>query len=437
MKMNQIGNVYDDFVMKISKKTEKLAQTAIYLVIYKILLDYIYCRYIAGVHAFFYFVPSHINIINGWLALLIMIPLVNELYKQRLSSSLLILIFDIIYFIPITTYCGYGGGSGCFLFFSIIYWFLLTLLQLKVPTVVYEKSGLGLSDKTMYGIMFIVSGISLYIWVKYSHFRIQTNIIDVYEIRRQVALNPLPTLLSYILPTIFIVVPLLLVLFLKKKRYFVCMWLLFITLINFSYAGNKSVILFPIIIFIGYFFYRRNLISLIIPTGIVVELFAIIEQMLGNMMITSFIFRRQSIVLAQLSELYYRFFQNNTCDIFRSGILGKLGFDSIYKGNLANIIGNNFETQSVNCNNGMLSDVWSGLGLVGLVIMPIILIAIFRLIDFVTYKLDIRVVIGILVYYAIVFCNSSWSTVLLTHGLIMICVILFLLPREAERICGE
>ena len=59
------------------------------------------------------------------------------------------------------------------------------------------------------------------------------------------------------------------------------------------------------------------------PLGVVVEIFAILEQKMGSMYITSFIFRRQGMVLAQLSENYYRFFLENPTDIFRNSILGK------------------------------------------------------------------------------------------------------------------
>ena len=174
------------------------------------------------------------------------------------------------------------------------------------------------------------------------------------------------------------------------------------------------------------------MISLIFPVGILVEILAIIEQKLESIFIVSYLFRRQSILLAQLSENYYRFFLENPTDLFRNSIMGKFGFDSIYNDTLARVIGNNFETQSVNCNNGLLADVWSGLGIIGIVIMPIIIVICFRLLDFVSYKVDLRLMVGLVLYYAIMFANTTWSTVLLTHGFLVMCIMLVIFPRKNE-----
>lgn len=425
---------YDSLIDRFGLRFESFALNYFVVIIYKILLDLIYCLYIAGSHAFFSLEISVINVINGWLATFIMIPFINRYCKQKTCSAIIMVALNMIYFIPITTYCGYGGGSSSFLFFAIIYWAILSILQIKLPIVGYriENTHIKISDKVLFIFIILASVVSLYIWWRYSGFRIQLNIFDVYGIRSEAAKNSLPLILSYAWHIITIVIPILIVLTLHKRKYLMLIWLLFITVINFSYAGNKSVILFPIILIGGYIFYRKNMISLIFPVGILVEILAIIEQKLGSIFIVSYLFRRQSILLAQLSENYYRFFLENPTDLLRNSIMGKFGFDSIYNDALARVIGNNFETQSVNCNNGLLADVWSGLGIIGIVIMPIIIVICFRLLDFVSYKVDLRLMVGFVLYYAIMFANTTWSTVLLTHGFLVMCIMLIIFPRENE-----
>lgn len=176
------------------------------------------------------------------------------------------------------------------------------------------------------------------------------------------------------------------------------------------------------------------MISLIFPIGIIIEFFAIIEEKLGSIFIVSFLFRRQGMVLAQLSEQYYRFFLENPIDIFRNNIMGKFGFDSIYSNTLARVIGDNYQTQTVNCNNGLLADVWSGLGFIGIIVMPIIIIICFRLLDFVSYEVDLRLMVGLVLYYAIAFANTTWSTVLITHGFIVLCLMLIIFPRKTYKL---
>ena len=428
---------YDNFIDRVGIFFESYALNCFVISIYKGLLDVIYCIYIAGSHAFFSLEISIINTVNGWLAVFVMIPFVNIYYKQKTCSAIIMIALNMIYFIPITTYCGYGGGSSSFLFFAFMYWAILSILQIKLPIIRY-KTKLDhiniLKNKTIYILVAIVSLFSLYMWCKYSGFRIQLDILNVYDIRSEAADNPLPTVLSYIWHIVTILVPILIVLMLYNKKYLTLIWLLFITLINFSYAGNKSIILFPIILIGGYVFYRKNMISLIFPIGIIIEFFAIIEEKLGSIFIVSFLFRRQGMVLAQLSEQYYRFFLENPIDIFRNNIMGKFGFDSIYSNTLARVIGDNYQTQTVNCNNGLLADVWSGLGFIGVIVMPIIIIICFRLLDFVSYEVDLRLMVGLVLYYAIAFANTTWSTVLITHGFIVLCLMLIIFPRKTYKL---
>lgn len=429
-----IGDNYDRIVNSIGLRFESITLSCISIVTYKILIDYIYCSYIGNLYPGFIISISAVNIINGWMAIIILLPLVNFMYQKKTCSSILLVALNLIYFVPITTYCGYGGGSSSFMLYAIIYWSILLFMQIKLPIVTYKFKSIECPNYVMYIIICIISIFIIFIWGKYTNFRVITSFDEIYIARREASNYPLPMILKYIRNLSTIIVPMLILLTLNKKKYLLTIFLLFLVLINFFYAGNKSVLFFPIILIGGFIFYRKNMLSLIFPAGIMIELLAILEQRLGSIYITSFIFRRQGFVLAYLSECYYRFFLKNPTDIFRDGVLGKLGFDSIYTNNMANVIGNNIETQTVNCNNGLLADVWSGLGLIGLLIMPIILIICFRLLDFVSYRINQRLMIGLTLYYAITFANSTWSTVLLTHGFIIMCVILIIFPKEDNEL---
>ena len=171
--------------------------------------------------------------------------------------------------------------------------------------------------------------------------------------------------------------------------------------------------------------------SWILPGGIGLAILAMIEKRLfSHVYIVDYFFRRMGYVLAQLSEKYYRYFKNNPTDIFRRTFLGKLGFESPYGLSLPYVIGNNYYSQTIGCNNGMLADVWANLGIIGILVMPFILIVCFRLLDLATDGLSGRYVIGMAVYVAVLFLNSTWSTVLLTHGFLIICMVYFIFPRE-------
>jgi len=431
--IGKTSDVYNSFVESISTKIESFVYSYIFVIVYKVLIDIIYCTCIAETHAFFYLNVSVMNIINGWMAVLIFAVCFHYYYKQKSTSAIIIIIINMFYFIPITTYCGYGGGSSTFLLCVIAYWVCMSILQLKLPIFRHvRKKENSFNEKFFYILLALVSLLVLYIWGKYSDFRIWLNFIDVYDLRRMAENYEMPVFLSYLNSVSRIVIPMLILLFLNQKKYLWVIWLLFLTLLNFSYEGSKTVILFPLLLVGGYVFYRKNMINMIVPLGIFVELFAIFEQHFGTGLINSLVFRRQGMVIASLSDCYYRFFLENPIDLFRQGIMGKLGFESIYSQAISHVIGNNYFTQAVNCNNGLMADVFTGIGFLGVIIMPIILIICFRLFDFVSMGVDIRLVVSLAVYYSVIFMNSQWSTVLFSHGFIIMCLVLLVFPVGKE-----
>ena len=434
--LHNIFNRYDSYMLKISNMFSKASVSCATFIIYKALLDIIFCKYIAGNYSDFNYQLSIPNAISGWILILIMSYFPFIFYRQQYASSILIIALNMIYFIPITTYCSFGGGSSGLLFWAALYWNILSVLQAFFPRVLLKNNGLDRSnniDCLMYIIFIVSSIITLYIWWKYTGFRIQLN-LDVYDIRHSASENNMSQILSYIWHALTIIVPILIVYFIAKRKVFIVVSLLFLTLLNFSYAGNKTIILLPFLLIGGYAFYRKNMLSLIFPAGIFLQILAMIEQQFGLVYITSYFFRRQSMLLAQLSDCYYRFFEENPIDYFRNGIMGRFGFESPYNNIIPRVIGDNFKTQNVNCNNGLLADVFSGLGYIGIIIMPIILIVCFRILDFAVNNLNHRLIIGLVVYYAILFSNASWSVVLLTHGFLIMCFMLFVISYKNNEL---
>ena len=402
---------------------------------YKLLLDLIYYNFIGNVYVFLYIEFSTLNFINGWFTIAIMALWVHKCYQYNTPSMIIYIMLVLCYFIPMTTYCSFGGGSSSFLLLGIVYWAILTFVQFKFPMPYFSFKSNKVNNTKVENICFyltilLVSMLMIYVWVRYANFRILLSLFDVYDIRAEANSYDMSAIITYAIQLTRIIIPILIVLSLNKRKYIIFAWLLFITLISFSYDGSKTVILLPVILIAGYIFYRKEMISCIVPGFVIIQVVAIIEQIKGMGIIVTLLFRRQGVLLAKLSEDYYRFFLDHPTDIFRNSILGKLGFNSIYNVEISKVIGNNYETQIVNCNNGLLADVFSGIGIVSIVVMPIVLVICFRLLDFVAYGIDRRLIIGLSIYYAMIFMNTTWSTVLLTHGFIIMCIVLIFFPRN-------
>lgn len=432
--MKKISQRYSNIADTLSAKFDNGMLTCLLFLVYKAMLDVIYLKCVGGVHTFFSISVSPFNIITGWMAAFVMSFFFAEYYRQNTPSAIIMIIFNLFYFLPMTTFCSYGGGATSFLFWGIQYWIIISVLQLRFPAVSVEMPKYSfVSDKVLIAATAIVSLPVIYVWARYTKFRILVNPGEIYTVRAEAAAYAIPTVLQYALNMIPILIAMLIVLTLYMRKYILFFVLLALTVIDFSIAGHKSVILFPVILIGGYIFYRKNMISVILPAGIIGEVLAIAEHFAGKGLLVTLVFRRMGFVLAQLSEYYYRFFTNHDIDMFRQGIIGKLGFDSIYSQSIAHVIGNNFETQVVNCNNGLMADVWSGLGYIGIIVMPVILLFCFRLLDSVARGVDLRLIIGLVVYYAACFANSQWSTVLITHGFVLMCLVLLFFPRTSGK----
>ena len=399
-------------------------------ILYKIMVDILYILY-SGRTMEYGIQISPLNIISSYLCVILYSYFICMNGNSQTFSALLMIFLNMTYFIPITTYCSLGPGSSSFFFFAIIYWGFLSYLQIKIPVVRFRRKESVLLDRLFYLLFLAIAVLTIYISAKYTGFRIITDLLNVYEARTEASSYNMPTWLVYLQNFSTILIPLMILFSFCKKKYFFAVAGCFLLLLNFSFAGHKSVLFMGILLIAGYLFWRKEMISLIVPGGTLIGIFAILEERLFQQAyINSFFFRREGFVLAALSDNYYRYFKHNPTDLFRSTFLGKLGWTSPYNQTIPKVIGNNYMTQVIGCNNGMLGDVWGHLGMIGIVIMPIILIVCFRMFDTASYGLNTKYLIGICIYYAVGFANSTWSTILLSHGFLIACMVFFLFPRE-------
>ena len=382
-------------------------------------------------------VISVLDIISGYLFVILFSFILCHFSKTEIASNIILTVIYMIYFIPITTYCGWGPGSSGLQFFMILFAIIISVLQIKLPVytiiIANEERKERILSVGFYLLFITVSILTVYIWAHYTDFRIITNLNDVYIYRVEAQKYSMPGWMVYLQSLSKILIPILILIAFVRKKIVFALFGLFLLILNFSYAGHKSVFFMGIIILVGYLLWRKGMMCFFLPGGCIIGLVGLIEYIFtDHQYVISYFFRRQGYVLAQLSDYYYRFFENNPTDIFRSTFLGKLGFDSPYSIPIPYVIGNNYSTQTVSCNNGLLADVWSHLGVIGIIIIPVILIVCLRLFDAVTDGISMRYVVGMAVYYAVVFSNTTWSTVLLTHGFLIMCLAFFVFPRSDE-----
>ena len=132
-----------------------------------------------------------------------------------------------------------------------------------------------------------------------------------------------------------------------------------------------------------------------------------------------------------LTSQYYDFFSTNELVYLRDGILGKLGFASPYNELIPRVIGNFYYNSSdINANTGICGDDFAQFGWVSLIIYPLVRVWLLQLFDYVSSGLNMKLVLLISVLYAFSFISGSMTMILLTKGFLLVCILLFLLPRN-------
>lgn len=79
---------------------------------------------------------------------------------------------------------------------------------------------------------------------------------------------------------------------------------------------------------------------------------------------------------------------------------------------------------------GVVGDAYMNFGFIGLALYSILLTIALKLVDTCSRRVDFRVGVSAIAIPAIVLTNSGLLTALLTHGLLLALLLLYLLPKR-------
>ncbi|WP_404469079.1 O-antigen polymerase [Sutcliffiella horikoshii] len=405
--------------------------------IYRILLDVVYINAINPIFGYSGFNATHnpSKYVFSWLILIFFIPMILNMYKRKSLSSIIIILLSFLSYIPFTCMVAFYSYSTGFIISNILYWlaifgFFRIIPRIKLVRIKNDK----LTQLILSIIIMVFFAVVFYISWRYTGFRVSINLLNVYDLRDEAITFKLPTILSYIYSASKAVNPVLIVYFLSRKKYYLAGSIIFIQLLSFSINGSKTVFFTTVLAVLLYWLYndrQKNKIPWILS---IIVFFGMIELYITkSFLIISFLVRRVFFVPNLLNYYYYDFFSMNTPDYFRQSFLRHFGLDSPYIPIDNLIAAIYFNRPDMGANNGLLSDAVSNFGALGILIMPLIIVITFKIFDACTEGLDIKIYIISGITLTFIFISSFFFTILLTHGFIALCLILYLLPRKSEE----
>ena len=417
--------IVDKINLKISDLISFLKKYNVgFLIIYKVFIDLVYMCVITKHFAYsgFAFDFSLYKYLIGWIAYFVFIYNLKDLLKKETFSSQVIYYIFLLYFIPSLSVYGISNYSNWYFLAHFVYGNLFLLFNKYIN---YIKININLKSpvfKVLFRLLLIivpifVIGISFY----FTKFRMFVSLDDIYKIRLESRAYSIPKILKYALSMLNVVLPLLLAYSLQKKKYWYSIIMIFCLLLLFGFTAQKTIFLFLIIFLFSHLFYKKEYCYLFGFLIIFGGIFAIVEsRIFDSINIWNILYRRNLFLPSKICNDYLSFFKYLNYDYFTDSIMRWFGAKPIYGYSLPIVLGNYYAYSATNLNNGLISDAISNLGVLGLFIMPLILVIIFRLMDSVSYNISRKIVFAFSICYAMIFIDSSWSLTLLSGGFLAV-----------------
>jgi hypothetical protein len=149
--------------------------------------------------------------------------------------------------------------------------------------------------------------------------------------------------------------------------------------------------------------------------------------------ISSLFTRRVLLVPAQLSFLYYDFFSENDSTFLSQHQIFRNFINYPYHLDPSHLMGEiYFGKPTMGACSGIYSDAFMNFGFLGFILWAFLLTAILKIVDSFSKNKKKTITIAAIAMPAFLLGNSALLTSLLTHGILLSLLILYLLPKDEK-----
>jgi hypothetical protein len=399
--------------------------------LYRLALDMVYIYVISPVFSYqrFIYQPIKEAIIFSWIILIVFSVLILPFLKMKeiVIPFAMVMLF-LVRFVPLTSFIGCSGQGIDFVATICLYWLLIIVamrIPLHLPILQPPRSaGFIINSVTL---LFVV--VVLFVSGYYAHFRLNFNLFDIYDVRLEARQFNMPTILSYLRSATVNVLPILFLYNAKRSKWILVILITLVAFLNFSIDGRKAILFrFILCLYIYYFLAIKLKIVLKIVWLLILlcmltlfEWYIFESNMLANMVI-----RRAFFMTSLLDSLYFDYIVHNGPTYYNriTSIAFQIGSDY-------------FGASEMRSNNGLFSDAFMNLGYLGCVIYPFIYVIFFRLCEAAFCGVNTKIVFFATFLIIFTIGSSELSTSMLTHGVLLLCIVVYLMPRERRKVIFE
>lgn len=407
------------------------------LVLYRIMLDASYeqIEYLYEYQGLFENNKTLASSILSWALFLGFAPFVVRLFSGKQFSDTVMVLLALFSLIPQTTVIAYRSDySSLFQALIVVFWILLYAAHSFSSPIHFRYSPSKATARIPY-ITLVVLVLSVIAFsLVHTGLRLHVDLIDVYEIREEARTFSAPFPVNYILSFADNALAFFVILLLYKRQLVAMLGVLFAIFVNFSITGTKQIVFVVLCGLLGYFFIKNKTHShrLLIGAVLLIAGTYIEERVNETYTLATLYPYRVLFIPAELHYSYFSFFQMNELDLYRQSLL-KAVFDSPYSTNIQFLIGEySIGDITARANNGLFSDAFMNIGLVGVFLYPFIIALLLRLFDGAVSRLDTRLWFVLAIYSSFVLLGMTLSTALLTSGMLPFLLMLYTFPH-----CGH
>ena len=404
------------------------------LVLFRALLDLSYVIIISPIFSYagFTYSPSPSNYALSWVLLLFSFSLIRQNLTKVSDYFFFLAIMSV--FMPITTLYGFDSDRDVIVV-------LIVLASLSLVHWVTDAKFVSFRQlpEVRYGVSVVVLISSIFVtfliaWYYTSGVDLNLNFTKVYEFRRPNAELASGGILSYTNNWTYKVFSVtLFAIALLYKRYVLLVFIFLIQVYFYAASAHKSVFFLPIMI-LGIFYYVRSdyraiSLSLVFSSLIIFSIFSYF--MAGDIIISSLFSRRVFFVPAHATFTYFEFFKDNPNVYWSNSFLSPF-LHYPYDLQVPQVIGRYLGNAELSANNGYIPSGYAHAGLLGVIFYSLILGLILKLInDFTINRLPLWFAVALsIVPLRSVLTASDLTVVIVTHGLFIVLIIIFLLRSK-------
>lgn len=410
--------------------------------VFRSLLEISYLGFVSPLYGYMGFVldVEPLKYIESWLIYAGMIAIFPRRLKKASDFLLVYLLFAFL--TPLLVFYGLANASREHAYILLLGVFLILVFRghrpLKIPIL---KGG-----KQIAYLLVSLGAIVVTTWMIYSGGLSFFNLdfTRVYEFRRDagdvIRVGPMAYLVTWAMKVFG---PVMLALALWKNKYVMALAVFALHVVWFGISAQKAVFFYPFLVTFLWMWFRNTRALAFVPIGmsLIVGSTLLLYVVFSEVFVASMLIRRAFFVPSNLTFAYYEFFSQNQFVFWSNSITSAL-LEYPYDLGPADLIGRYIGSDG-HANNSFLATGYMHAGVVGIAFYGVSVGILFRIIDSLAYKgvPPWVAVASIIVPSQSLLVGADLPTAILTHGIGVSAVVLFLLrsgaPNALENATSE